>query len=746
MKRPLCLLVVSFAMILFVLQVLILPRYEAKHRNGAQETESRQDGTRIRLTGCLHSKEQKKGRLIYYLKEIQILEVSENQLKTNSNNIPTIQFNTEKKKIKGAVCYISESTSSHPVGMWLCLEGEILSFDRAENEGQFNAAEYYDSIGYPVRLWECNVIDTGESYDRFGERLVNIKQTISGRYRRAMKEENAGLLTAMLLGDKTNMNEDIKNLYRKSGIAHVLAISGLHISMLGMCFYKLLRKLYLPPPLCSVFGMLLVVVYIKMTGFSASSFRAVCMFIMFMTADLLKRTYDLKTALAFSALLLLLRDPRVLFQAGFLLSFFAVLGLAVVDPILQDKQEESDPVKAHRKPGRSHKLFEKLRTNLCSGFSVQVFLFPVTLWFYYEFPLYSFLLNFIIIPLMSIVMACGVIGAFPGMQEMLWFADAILSFCEWLCRLAEKLPGAVRITGRPDVWQMILYYVLILLWILYYSRKTEAKKTGVRRLARFVVPVLCMGLFLLPQKNADRVDMLSVGQGDCICMRDSRGNVVLVDGGSSDVEQVGKYRVIPFLKYNGISKIDVVFLSHAHEDHYSAIAELLADAGESGISIGTLCLPKDTCVAENDDGQQEAYRMLSELAQKAGCRVAYVDSGDRVICGKMKFYCVSPRQNGNISDENDRSMVLLATLSDFSMLFTGDISSECDAQVIQNLKRLGVEKIHCLKTPHHGAGTSTSEKLLETFQFDLALISCGAGNKAPSRLIQFNSRCNVKVA
>jgi len=543
-----------------------------------------------------------------------------------------------------------------------------------------------------------------------------------------------------------------------------LAISGLHISLLGMMGYRILRRLRIPPRLCSLLGMFLVLVYIKMIGFGISSFRAVCMFMLYMLADLLGRTYDLKTALAFSALLLLADDPATLSQAGFLLSYLAVLSLAVVNPVLQADSRRRMEFERQQRRRSSHpvrefgrRIFTALRSSLLAGFSVQVLLFPITLWFYYEFPPYSFFLNLMVIPCMSVVLISGIIGTLPlpGCGFALGVADAILSFYKWLCSLTEELPGALIVTGRPAVWQMVIYYGLIMLWLVCESRSREIQHWDIQRrglrlrsprfrgiwfggrsflFPRFCFPLLCMLIFFVPVHHENRVDMLSVGQGDCICIRDSKGHVALVDGGSTDVSDVGEYRLLPYLKYHGISEIDVVFLSHAHEDHYSAICELLATEGKEGVRVRTLCLT------------EYGFEEIVSPARRAGCEIVYLNAGDVLSCGEMDFTVVYPDvSGGNVSggngglmsatggggvsaDENDRSMVLLGTLGGFSMLFTGDISSACDAEVIRSLRDMGVQKINCLKVAHHGARTSTCTELLEAFDFDVALISCGKDN------------------
>lgn len=720
MKRPLCLLAVSFVVFSFLVQIFTFPSPDG---TAAEKTYPEGDisggnkGAGIRITGQLGKKEIKNNHLIYYLENVRILGTdseSDSDL-TSKQNFP--KLNQSNKKT-GALCYMAGEVSQ-PIGRWLAVEGVLLPFADAENEGQFDAAAYYGSIGLDLCLWDTKVVSEGKRFDRLGESMLSIKDYVSGRFHHYMSRENAGILQAMLLGDKTSMDTEIKELYRKNGIAHILAISGLHISLIGMFFYRLMRRSYIPPRICAVAGIGFVLFYIRLVGFSVSSFRAVCMFVLYMLADLLERTYDMLSALAFSALLTLAEERELLFQAGFLLSYLAVLALAVVNPLLQRASEERMRIRREQRKATGG-WGERISANLLSGFSVQVLILPVTLWFYFEVPLYSFLLNLIVIPCMSLVLICGIFGALPGGGFLLYLVDGILKCYEWLCLAAEGLPFANIVTGRPQIWQVVVYYLLIGAWIAYENRKKRRKAPKV---PRFVFPLLCMLIFLIPVHREDRVDMLSVGQGDCICLRDRLGHVALVDGGSTDVKNAGTYRLLPFLKYHGIEKVDVIFLSHAHEDHYSAIAELLEEAGNGNIRVGTLCL---TVAAQ--EIPEEAYDRLAVLAEKAECEIAFLEAGERVVCGEMKFDCVYPEAGTDVSDENDRSMVLLARLGEFSMLFTGDASEACEEDVILRLSALGINKITCLKVGHHGAGTSTGEELLDAFDFELALISCGENN------------------
>ncbi len=205
MRRPLCLVAVSYAMIVLSVQIFMPPP-----QSGAAHSFT--EGEEVWLTGQLYKKETKKNRQIYYLKEVQIKEKSEK----NSN-------------VLNVICYMQDAKEFDvPIGRWLYVKGEVLPFEPAENEGQFDAQSYYEGIGISLRLWDTAVISQGASYEMLGNIMTDVKSDISVKFRHYMSPENAGVLSAMLLGDKTAMDSEVKGLYRKSGIAHVLAISGVN--------------------------------------------------------------------------------------------------------------------------------------------------------------------------------------------------------------------------------------------------------------------------------------------------------------------------------------------------------------------------------------------------------------------------------------------------------------------------------------------------------------------------------------
>ena len=232
----------------------------------------------------------------------------------------------------------------------------------------------------------------------------------------------------------------------------------------------------------------------------------------------------------------------------------------------------------------------------------------------------------------------------------------------------------------------------------------------------FLLPVLLVLLVYHPKGHA-QITMLDVGQGDGIYVQGPNGGTYFIDGGSSDVEQLGKYRIEPYLKSQGVGKLDYVFISHGDADHYSGIEEMLARQSV-GVQINTLVLP---CNFRQD----EVLIDLAKLAQSVGTKVITMKEGDKLREGDLTISCLQPALEESLSG-NAGSMVLEIFYHQFDMLCTGDVEAEGEELLIQ--KRKGKD-YDVLKVAHHGSKNSTSEEFLECIHADLALISAGKDNR-----------------
>ncbi len=695
-RRPLCLYAALFAILLFLWQLLPFQ---------AQPPDLPENDSGIILQGVLQKREMKNGHLIWHLSDAAY---AHNGGSPTASEVGSDQFqnlfdgNGRKAKV---ICYMKEEYRA-VIGSRVRICGRAALFSHAENEGQFDEADYYYKKGYGFKVFQGELLKTQKQKAGPLEKMARLRESTDLFYRQSIGETRGSVLSAMVLGERGGMDTEIRDLYRQNGIAHILAISGLHISLIGLSFYKLLRRTGVPLCVAALAGGCLLLFYGFLVGGGSSVVRASVMLMMQIVADLTERTYDMLTAMAFSGLLLLCFRREYLTDAGFLLSFLAVFGIALFAPMF----------------GKSA---------LAATLGVSLATMPVLLWYYFEFPLYSLILNLLLVPLLSVILISGIAGGIFRLVFLLKPADLVLRLYEFVCRLFLKLPFHTLLTGRPRVWQVVIYYVLLCAVRLAYGyrrrKKTDAsenesgKKGRALQCTCLAVLIVALCLLFMNDRKADAVDMLSVGQGDCLILRDRKGTAVIYDAGSSDVKEAGKYRLIPYLKYNGIRRIEAVYLSHPHKDHYSAIVELYEQCAEGTIRVG------DLFVGAGAVDMQE-YKQVFAAVRRAGRQIRIIYPGSRQSFGSWDFTVLHPGEGYAPEDVNDISLVLYGTSKGFSILLTGDATSMTDDQLLKALRQAGISRVDCLKVAHHGSAMSNSKQLLTFLRPSAAIISCGRDN------------------
>lgn len=648
------------------------------------------------------------------------------------------------------------------VGDRLRVRGTCRTFEEPRNPGGFNSALYYEIQNISFKITSADVLSADSTHHAIRDSFYNIVYDIRRRLEKAIEEiypsEEESIIKAMLLGENGQLDEEIKILYQGAGIIHILSVSGLHISLLGTALLRLLKRLRLPPIAAAAASSCVLFCYAAMTGFGPSSLRALFMFSLRITADALHRTYDLLNATAVAASLLLADEPLYLYHSGFLFSFSAILSIAVLLPACKGK--------------------------IMKAAAVPLGTLPVYLHFYYTFPLYSLLLNLVVIPLMTVVMYSAALSSlfffllpFIGKIASLP-AIGVLAFYKLLCEAVQRLPLSTLNLGCPQAGQTAAYYALIGTWLFLNnrSRSRSRKMTGTKarvvsrrygrlsstmfgldtseksaqndgtserlpgrlcgeRMAQAVrnlVLLFAVVVITLRFHNEElRIDFLDVGQGDGICIE--KGDTdILIDGGSSSSQAVGKYVLQPYFQSYDLSDIDCAILTHDDVDHCSGMIELLENMPAGGVSIRKLLLPD---VADNLKGDH--YRTLEELAAEKGVSIEYISRGDRMILDReegVTIECLYPAQGFRTENANEASLVLFIRYGDFSALLTGDLEKEGEAQCLEWMKDENLRKeipsgeLTVLKVGHHGSKNATSEEFLDYLDPKAAVISCGRHN------------------
>lgn len=621
------------------------------------------------------------------------------------------------------------------------VSGVCSLFSAASNPGQFDAQEYYSDKNVLFSLEKAEVLaydppDHTGMFLSWKRSLYRIRYGICRSYQKILGTQQSAALAAITLGEKQMLDQDQKLLYQEGGISHILAVSGLHISFIGMGLYRLLRRCCVPLSVSAVCSACILVSYIEMVGWSASSFRACVMFLLWLGAELAGRAYDRLTALAAAAICILLRDPGQLQESAFQLSFLAVLSLSTL------AQQLPEWIGIRTKAGKT----------LWGSLALQAGMLPCTLFFFYQIPVWSLFLNLAVVPLMTFVLGFGMLGGILGIfaeSAGVFFSAPchyLLVAMEQLCRLEQKLPSNLMVCGRPDMIRIFLYYAILgVVSFLFAGRKSAGEKrrrTNIRKMGNSIVwlAVIFVCWLLMQPSSVHQLEVtcLDVGQGDGILIRVPSGKTCMIDGGSSSANHIWKYRISQTVKYYGIREIDWWFVSHADSDHISGLLEYLQDYesdgtgyNAKGITLHHLVLP----VTKEKDEQLEQLRSLA-LGHKI--QVHSMGAGDMVWLGEKEasrrsvpegewfLKSLAPDLRHLTGDQNQDSLVLLLQYDDFRMLFTGDMGETGEKTLLAR----GIP-IHAnvLKAGHHGSRDASSEEFLSQVAPQAAVISCAEKNR-----------------
>jgi len=729
------------------------------------------EGNKSEVRGRVYKKEEKDKEVVLFLDQIE-----------------TDEETPEDEKV---IVYLDEDEMVPEIGRYVTVWGKVRFFNPAPNPGNFNQKFYYQKQRIYAALDHAEIRQTVGKEDFLCENLWKMKMYMKVVILDYLGEDSGSVLCSMLLGEAAVSDGEEKELYQKSGIGHIMAISGLHVSFLGMGLYRLLRKLGCPVGAAALVGSAVMCLYAVMVGASVSAIRAVVMFLMRMGAYVTGREYDGLTALAAAAAGTLVLNPIRLFDAGFQLSYGAIFGIYVLGAVLEpgddkvmEKGKHVEGVDAHgnkRITGRTRKKFlltlprfiyskmegwwTGVKKSFAVSLAIQVVLLPVMLYYYYEICVYSLLWNLVVIPLASVILGCGIAGILLGSAAGYLGIGADVFFyivdkgLEFYCKGSKwvlSLPGARWVTGQPRPWQIAGYTgcMLVAICFILGMRRREMRGAG-------VLFMLCgVLMFAIPQGRRGEIEivMIQVEQGDSFFIRGPKGDTHLIDGGSSTVEQVGRYRIEPFLKSQGAGSIDYVWISHGDIDHIGGIAEMISRK-QVGVDIRNLVLPPK-------EFWDDSLSDLAELAQENKVRVLTIQQGKTFSEGNLTLSCLWPcckeedtisssessRSDSSVSEAaghlsekagaekeetnvsgNEASMVLSLTYGDFDMLFTGDLEKEGEAAFVELLREKQEDgelpySYDVLKVGHHGSRFATSEKLLEAVSPSAAWISAGTGN------------------
>ncbi len=592
-------------------------------------------------------------------------------------------------------------------GDLLVVRGSFLRPTFSENPGGFDALAYMRAEGLTYQFYAEKVIRYGVDETRWTDWLWSLRERVNGVFATVLPQEEAGVMAAMVTGSRGTLNESLRQTYTDGGIAHILAVSGLHTSLFALLFSAFcLQVLHLPKRVSLVVSGGALLAYLFFTGAGSSITRAVLMSLMAYAALLCGRENDPFTAMGLAGCVILLLSPYALFSAAFQLSFLSSGAYLWAG----SRRENRDAAGQ----GVGVRMAAYVRVNvLATCLSA-----PLVLWQFHQFPVYGLLVNAVVLPFLGLLLGLG-LGI--GLLGLWWLEGAhflaggvylILRFYQGVTEFFTSLPGAVVVTGQPPLWGILLFYGALLAVLVWQGKR------------RFLVWMACtaslgLGLVLTPIPK-DRAVFLDVGQGDSTLLFTGSGQTILVDTGGNALasygENTGEEVVLPALRYYGKDRIDALILTHLDADHALGAVELL----RAGV-VERLYLPPWGLAGE-------VYEDVVSAAAKTETKVRHLSAGMEMVIGPGEtLRCLSPYRMPMLPemDDNDTSIVLQWKTPSFTLLLMGDAGAAEEEMLLALADDLRTD---VLKVGHHGAAGSTSAPFLAATAPKDAIISCGVNN------------------
>ncbi len=600
----------------------------------------------------------------------------------------------------------------------LCkVSGELITPPEATNENAFNYRQY---------LFNQHIFWFLDSRTMPLENCTKQKLTLlmllkQWRYegindlRRHFPLETAALAAALIYGETSLMSPDTLADYQNIGISHLLAISGLQVTLLVIMIFYLGIRMGRTREFMTNLLLGLLPGYAVITGGAPSVVRSVLMLFLVMSVVKWGRPVQLLPidALSIAFLIYLFFNPYVVFDVGFQLSFIVCSAVILSSPSILNRYQNS--------------IAQTAAVSLTS----QLAALPVLLYYFFEIPFISIFANLIFIPLYSYLFLPGVylllvirftIGIVPNPIINLFTA-----FVDWSIYLSQVFSsGSIPkfTSGRPGVIFLAVYCAIVLAIFILWEKRFPKEWRG-------LLIVLVLVLFQIQAgwnrlNPVGEVSIIDVGQGDSIFIHlpQNQGNYLIDTGGilpfQADSWQQrtktfdpGRKIVLPFLKGKGITKIDKLILTHGDLDHIGGAFALIEE-----IKIGEILLPS---VKEPSEGE----KAIVQSAHEKGIPIVYVSEGQQWRNGESRFLILSPKRNYE-GERNRGSVAILASVGGLNWFFGGDLNQEGEEEIVKRYPNINIDVI---KVGHHGSKTSSSPDFLNHYKPRAALISVGKKNR-----------------
>lgn len=538
---------------------------------------------------------------------------------------------------------------------------------------------------------------------------------------------HAGIYRALLIGDRSGIDKNQFETFKASGVVHIFAISGLHLSLVAsalflLCYWLLTRsRTLLLHFSCKKLALLATIAplccYTLLAGTQTPVLRSLIMVLVFILAFCVQRQRSAFTTLSLAALLILLYNPLSLFTVSFQLSFAAVASLIFIVPRLTDMLSFANDAETTVKSQVMKKFLSWIAAALLVSVTATIGTAPLLLYFFNRISTVGPLANLLLEPLLCLwslpfgLLAIPFLSIAPPVAEFLFaMGDLGITVALTLSDFFSGLSLSTLWFATPSIPLILCYYASLLFCFSRFSSKQTVP----------VFLLICLLFFFPPRafrygfSTLSELVFLDVGQGSSTFLSLPDGKTVLIDGGgaSSKKFNVGESVIAPYLWHRGLTRLHAILISHPDADHYNGIPFLLQR------------FKPETLWVNGDSGHDRRYRDLLDLARKLDIKVRTVQGGQLILAGEGGELrsILNPLQGAEHENSNDRSIILRFTDHTFSCILPGDISSKVEQALLRNNTQL---KTDILLSPHHGSRTSSSYPFLNRLKPKQIVVSAG---------------------
>lgn len=549
-----------------------------------------------------------------------------------------------------------------------------------------------------------------------------------------LPKEISSIFIGLTLGDTSEISENITEDFRNANMSHILAVSGMHMSYLILFSSQIFGKIA-GKKQAYYMSIILIILYMFLTGFSPSIIRAGIMGIILISSKIFYKNNDILTNISISALILLIQNQYTILDLSFQFSFGGTIGIVLFQKFISKNFLE--------KIIKSKKIIEILSVTI----SAQLIVLPISIIQFNTLNIYFVLSNLILGFLIGPIMICSfifLICLIINIKISKIFSPILQIAIKILLLISKisKLPYSIIYIPTPTIIEIVIYFLAInTFFFTYYIYKTKNITSTIKRFKNTIAMIKFYIKYRISKKEKTRIKTISiiiisvlliiqiipknltihfidVNQGDSTFIITPKGKTILIDGGGNSYTNIGKNTLLPYILDRRYNKIDLAIITHMDLDHCDGIIYLMQK-----IKIKTIIIGKQYETSDN-------YKKFLKIANTKKINVKIVEAGEKINIEKNLIFDILWPDSKNIITENsinNNSLVFKLKYKGFSVLFTGDIEEKAEKKILEKYSKELQSTI--LKIAHHGSKTSTTSEFLKAVNPQYALIGVGKNNK-----------------